>query len=479
MKQIVSKTTSFEYQKEILDRTWDKPFWGLLMDQGTGKTKIILDTAIKLYHTYKIDTVIVVCPNGVKTTWEKDEIPKHTNVTEKNVLVYDSKKSKEFFSSIVELYTDTGLLFLILNYEFFISIEHRNKLLKLLHLRTFMLVLDESTAIKTPGAKRTKSLIAFGKSAKYRRILTGTPVANSPFDIYSQMRFLDDRFWLNKNIRTYALFKKAFADIETVSLGSGRAFPKIVGYKNLGLLRDYVGSFSTRIMKIDILDLPEKTYTKRYFNLSPAQRKIYRELCNNALIELDSMNTITMTEVIVRLLRLQQVTCGYVGTDMGEIQLMPGPNPRIHCLLECIEESNEQIVIFYKFQQDGIQLSRSLGVENCSIFDGTLSSEEREMNRKRFLSGETRFFLSNYAVGSMGLNLVNSSTVIFYNSNFRAEQRIQAEDRVHRIGQKNSVLYIDIIAEGTVDEKIIQNLLQKEVISATITGDELREWING
>ena len=479
------KTTPFAHQLAEFERSKDDLARGIFWQMGCGKSKLTIDTAAHKFFMGQIDAMLVIAPNGVHQNWITDELPAHLpNDIPLKAHAYVSKSAatKWHKKACEELVEFKGLSFLAMSYEAFMTGEGRRTAERLLHERKVFYVLDESHKIKTPGAKRTKSIVASGRRAAHKRILTGTPVTNSPFDCYAPIKFLDEGFWKARNFASFEAFKTYFGVWEQrINGATGQRFNQVVSYKNLDQLSRLVAEISSRVTKEQVLDLPAKLYQKRLFNLSDEQQRAYDRLRDDFLLFLESGETVTAPLVVVRLLRLQQICCGYLPVDDPEggsarLERFPS-NPRLESLMDLLEDVAGKAIVFARFRADVDQVMEKLGTEAVR-YDGAVGEEDRLRARRRFQNdADIRFFVGNPAVAGTGLTLHAASTVIFYSNSFSLEQRLQAEDRAHRIGQTRNVTYVDLVAQGTVDAKIVRALRNKQDIARQITGDEVREWL--
>ena len=234
-----------------------------------------------------------------------------------------------------------------------------------------------------------------------------------------------------------------------------------------------------RVLKKDCLDLPEKTYTVRHVTLTMEQIRMYKELQEFAITLLKEDKLVSTPQMITQMLRLQQVLSGHVKTDDGE--LLQLPTQRLSALMDCIEEVSGKIIIWSRFRYDIVNIRNELanvyGSDSVVSYYGDTSDQDRQIAIDRFQDGNARFFVANPATAGYGLTLTEANTVIYYANDFNLETRIQSEDRCHRIGQKNPVTYIDLIADGTIDEKIVKALRDKIDIGARVLGEEAREWL--
>lgn len=486
------KTKPFEHQaKELQAHVMDESR-GLLLDMGLGKSKIIIDTASILFQTGEIDGLLIIAPNGVHTNWVSDEIPKHMpdHITEHtSTHVYHSKKAKTKAAqaSLNATLEHTGLSVLVMSYDAMMTEKGCAAAKSFLLKKKCLYVLDESQRIKTPGAKRTKRILASAKYAPYRRILSGTPVPNTPFDAYTQICFLNPVAWRSLGIRNFSAFKSYFGIWQNIQMGDGRGFNKCISYKNLSKLTEVLNAHCLRLLTEDVLDLPDKVYTRRYFELTPKQYKMYRTMKEDFILWLESTEEVSAPLAIVRMLRLQQIACGYLppDDDATDLRLIEDRNPRLACLKEICEDLPEKAnddtihksIIWARYTKDIDLICEMLG-ETCVRYDGQVSIEDRETNLKKFREDdEVKFFVAKTQVAGEGLTLTEAKTVIYYSNHFNLGQRLQSEKRAHRIGQDQTVTYIDIIAESTIDAKIVDALIEKFEVSSIVTGDRIREWI--
>ena len=317
-----------------------------------------------------------------------------------------------------------------------------------------MMVIDESTTIKTPTAKRTKSVIAVSRYAYYKRIMTGSPVTKSPLDLYSQCEFLDPDLLDHSS---YYTFRARYANMQTINLG-GRSVNIVRpnnSYRNLGELSDIVSKFSYRILKEDCLDLPDKVYEKRTLELTKEQKAAYDSMRQIALAELNGKVCSSMN-VLTQLLRLHQITCGHLKTDDGIITHLK--NNRLDELMSLLEETEGKVIIWANYVADIKNISSALkktyGEASTVEYYGEVDPRVRQKQIALFQekNGPTRYFVGNPQTGGYGITLTAASTVVYYSNSYDLEKRLQSEDRAHRIGQVNKVTYIDLICEKTVDE---------------------------
>ena len=473
------KTEPYEHQKDALKKCWNKESFAIFAEMGTGKTKIALDNACILYNRGKIDRLLVVAPKGTYMNWVEQEIPVHVpDYIEKEVLAWKPSTSEKYQAQLKRIRElDYKLKIFVMNVEA-LSTTKGLKQAGLFLIGKSMMIIDESTTIKNPQAKRTKNILSLAKEAKYRRILTGSPVTQSPMDLWAQMDFLDPEIL---GQQSYYAFRTRYAVVITANAAGGtHKYQKIVKFKNLSQLGQLVSPHSYRILKKDCLDLPDKIYTRREVELTDEQQLAYKDMKANAMTFLKGQS-LTAVNVLTQLLRLHQITCGHMKTDSGET--LDLKNNRLDELMQILGETTGKVIIWANYIHDILNIKNAIkkeyGEDSYCTYYGATPADERQVCIRKFQDPESkiRFFIGNTQTGGYGITLTEASTVIYYSNNYDLEKRLQSEDRAHRIGQKNSVLYIDMVAKGTVDDKIIKSLRNKVNIAKEISGEELSKWI--
>ena len=473
------KTAPFQHQANVLERCWEHTNWALFLEMGTGKSKICIANVGLLYEEGLINTFVVVAPKGVYRNWAKQELPKHLpDRIPQTMVIWNptpTKAQKNALKSILE--PSDSLRIFIVNVEALSTFTGQRFLERLLKSSEALLAIDESTTIKSPKARRTKAIIRIGELAKYRRILTGSPVTQSPLDLWAQCRFLDKDL-LGDVGDNYYQFQYRYAVMKRRQLGS-HSFNLVVGYRDLDKLSWLLRSFSSRIRKDECLDLPPKIYTQRSIALSDDQARIYNELREFALARIDDDEFMTVDNVMTQLLRMQQVLSGHTKTDGGD--LIDIKDNRLDELMACLDESDGKAIIWSRFRYDVKRISQALikrhGADSTVMYFGDTSDEERTEGIERFQNGNARFFVGNPQTGGYGITLTAAQNVIYFSNSFDLAVRMQSEDRAHRIGQNKSVTYVDFIAEGTIDERIVEALRNKMNIASEVLGENLRKWL--
>ena len=471
------KTKPYKHQLTALEKSWNKETYAYFMEMGTGKTKVLIDNMSMLYDKGKIDGALIIAPKGVVKTWYEQELPAHLPEHIENVTVLwqpnITKTQQEKLESLFEI--ETALHILVMNVEALSTDKGVKFASKFLNSHKVLMAIDESTTIKTPTAKRTKNIIGLGKYAKYRRVMTGSPITKNPLDLYTQCEFLDPYLL---DFASYYAFRNRYAEMKTMHL-RGRSIQVVHAFQNLSELSDKLQPFSYRVLKEDCLDLPPKNFIKRHITLTPEQKKVYEQMKKHALATLNGKVTSTMT-VLTQLMRLHQITCGHFTADDGSVQTIN--NNRVNELLNILEETEGKAIIWANYQKDITQIVENIEKEYGpgSVVDyyGLTAQEDRQDNIRQFQSDpKCRFLVGTPSTGGYGITLTAANTVIYYSNGYDLEKRLQSEDRAHRIGQKKNVTYIDIIAEDTVDEKIVKALRNKINIASEVLGEELKDWI--
>jgi SNF2 family DNA or RNA helicase len=386
-------------------------------------------------------------------------------------------------------------------------------------------VIDESIDISSPGAARTKTAMRVGARSVTRRILDGTPVAAAPLGLYSQCAFLKPGLLGN----SYMSFKTRYAEWETKDVGErdkpctdcggngvkidtsgeyqtcqrchgncfiGRnSFQSLKGYQRLDELTEKLGEFSYRVRRDQCADLPQKVYKKRFFTLTNHQQRAYTALRDEFVAELAAGVTLTATMALTRLLRLQQITSnfapiegalavcpqcngdgceacqdqGVVGSATRLAAIDPAHNPRLDALLAVLAPLEGQGIIWCRFRHDVDAVFGAL--ENVVRYDGSMHAEARAMALREFQTGDARYIVGTAQAGGRGLDLAMADHVVYYSHSWSLRQRLQSEDRAQSLKKTDAVLYVDLIADGSVDEKIIAALRAGRDLSATILGD--------
>ena len=468
-------------------RSRDKQYYAILAEMGVGKTYIAIMTAAWLFSQGKINGMIVVAPKSICRNWAQKELPTHMpdNVPLQTVLWGPSSKGLDNQLRGLFEVSPLKLQVLVINIEALTTDRGYDMVEAFVRSHDTMFIVDESTTIKNPRAERTKIVIKLGLNAKYRRILTGTPVTQSPLDIYAQFDFLKHGClgsWSYYGFRTqYAVLRKRYVN--------GRSFDEIVGYQRLEDLQKVIQPMSYRALKRDCLDLPEKIYTVRHVEPTKEQLQFYHDLKDEAMAMLSSGELVTAPLVITQLLRMRQALCNIMpvmattdgGRHQQELRYISAKNPRADEVLRLLEEAGSQKVIIWATFIGSIKLLRDLiaeayGAAAAGCIMGEVSADDRQavVNAFQDESSPLRFIIAQPRTGGFGLTLTAATLVIYHDNDWSLEVRQQSEDRAHRIGQQSVVTYVDLVAPDTIDEKIRAALMEKKNLADLVTGDTLR-----
>jgi SNF2 family DNA or RNA helicase len=472
------KNKPFAHQAAYLERFWNRKVAALFADTGTGKSFMLINNIALLYDKGKINAALIVAPKGVYRNWVDTEIPKHLpdHVVYRMAIWAASPRKAEKLALDRLFEVTEDLKILVMNIEAFSTKRGFEFAVRFLLGHTALMAIDESTTIKTPGSARSKNTEKAGIGAYYRRILTGSPVTKSPMDLYQQCAFLSDDCL---GLHSYYAFQARYAVIVERQLAT-HSFKQIVGYRRLDELKEKLDNFSFRVKKEECLDLPDKLYVKREVDLTDEQAKAYNQMKTLALAQLNG-SVVSTVNALTQLMRLHQIVCGHVKMDNGDVVELP--NHRIDELLNIIEETDGKIIIWATYRHDieaiKLALQKAYGMEAVGTYYGDTEGDERQRVVADFQDPDKplRFFVGNPSTGGYGLTLTAANTVVYYSNSFDLEKRLQSEDRAHRIGQTKNVTYIDLIAPGTVDEKIVKALRDKIDIATQVLGEDIRQWL--
>jgi hypothetical protein len=502
-------------QREIFRASWHLPYAFLSCVPGTGKTWISINSAAALYLKDKIDAMIVLAPKGVHTAWAVEQLPQHMpDVVPWRAHVWISGKERSLAKKrikagqrttdknweILALAKDKTIFpILCVNSEALGVALCRKAIGTFLTQRRCLMVVDESGDFTTPSANRTRALMLWRMRAPYRRCLDGTPVGGDPFDLYAPYKFLHPSVLGYRTLREmedahaeWDYFERSGqADHDGNVLRKGREFrvQRVINgkkvYKDLDVLAKKIAPVTFRVTK-DVLGLPPKRFKKRFFDLSDEQWRLTKELAAADMATLQDGNTVTVTNVLTRYLRYQQIACGYVppdivyGEEVEPISIIPGPNPRLDMAVDTVLRYNGRpAIVWTRFQYDIDLLAPRLRAEGLSVvtYDGRTTNAQREEAVRYFQAGEVNVFLGNPAAGGRGLNLQRAEFELFYANYFGLRRRLQAEDRGHRIGTTTSVLITDLVGKSSIDLTIVRALRNGMDVANAITGDPVKDWI--
>lgn len=440
--------------------------FGELFEMGCGKTLTTIAVAGALYNLGKIDRVLVVAPTSVCSVWPHDLNQFATFPWEARVLLGDKKKRLKALNEL-ENWPFKALRIAVINYES----THREGIFEALAAyKPDLIVCDESQRIKNPSAAQSKALHKLGDAAPFRMILSGTPVQNNAVDLYSQYRFLDPA--------VYGANFYAFKNRYCIMGGYGQH--QIVGYRNMDELVEKEHSVAYRVTKEECLDLPQQTFINRYVQFTDAEQAIYEQLRKSSFLELETGENVTATTILTMYLRLMQLTGGFLTADESTRPKQVN-TAKLDALADIVDDyvvdAGKKLVIFARFRAEIAAIENLLRLRKIqygSIY-GDVPMEERGKIVEDFQTNpDTKVFVAQIQTAGLGITLHAASTAVFYSYDYNYANYAQALARIHRIGQRLPVTYIHLVVDGSIDEKILAALKNKEDMAKTVV-DSWRE----
>lgn len=440
--------------------------FGELFEMGCGKTLTTIAVAGALYNLGKIDRVLVVAPTSVCSVWPHDLNQFAAFPWEARVLLGDKKKRLKALDELKN-WPFKALRIAVINYES----THRDGIFEALAAyRPDLIVCDESQRIKNPSAAQSKALHKLGDAAPFRMILSGTPVQNNAVDLYSQYRFLDPA--------VYGANFYAFKNRYCIMGGYGQH--QIVGYRNMDELVEKEHSVAYRVTKEECLDLPQQTFINRYVQFTDAEQAIYEQLRKSSFLELETGENVTATTILTMYLRLMQLTGGFLTADESTRPKQVN-TAKLDALADIVDDyvvdAGKKLVIFARFRAEIAAIENLLRLRKIqygSIY-GDVPMEERGKIVEDFQTNpDTKVFVAQIQTAGLGITLHAASTAVFYSYDYNYANYAQALARIHRIGQRLPVTYIHLVVDGSIDEKILAALENKEDMAKTVV-DSWRE----
>ena len=430
---------------------------------GCGKTLTAIAVAGAAYQMGAIETVLIVAPTSVCAVWPKEFEDAATFKFKVNVLLGDKKQRLRELEAL-KAFPFKALKVAVINYE---STWREEIFEALLDWKPDMVIADESQRIKSHDAQQSKAMHKLGDVAKYKLILSGTPVQNNAIDIFSQYRFLDPTvFGMN-----FYVFRNRYA------IMGGFSNRQIVGYKDLDELIKKEHSIAYRVTKEEALDLPEQTFITRNIRMNTKDRNLYDQIRRNSFAELESGGQITAPTVLTKLLRLQQFTGGFIQADEGDKPelVFRGKLDALEDILEdYVIEAEKKLVVFCRFRPEIDLIQRLLDrrkIRYCSIY-GDIKIDDRGDIVKEFQTNpKVKVFLAQIDTAGLGITLTAADTCVYYSVNFNYAAYSQSLARIHRIGQRNRCTYIHLVVEKTIDETVLKALAKKEDLAKTVVDD--------
>lgn len=504
------KTQPYAHQAHYLQHHAAAHAFFLSAEQGTGKTWMLINNAAMLWDEGKIDAVVVLAPNGVHTNWTLIELPKHMpDWVTWQAVAWRSGMGKGATKKFETIFNTTGprtLKVLTMNWEGLDHASSRSVLDRFctLFAGRLMFIGDEpSGAIKNPSTQRFKNLLKIKYTTAYRRMADGTPITQGPFDAFAPYNFLDKRIL---ETDSFMAFKAEYAEmmpkevkgyddngqpkmvpnplIKSIMDRAGtKRVPQIVmkgkdgmpRYRNLDRLQKLIAPHTYRVLKADCLDLPDKIYKTAIFDLAPEQRKVYDKLLKECRLVYE--NEEAPVAKLAAITKLSQVTSGFfIHPDHEEPIPIPGPNPKLELLVERVEaiaRQGSKVIVWARFHAEIAAIGRALAAVGVSYveYHGAVATKLREEAKIAFQEGDAQVMIAQQQAGGTGNTWTAAAYTIYFSNTFSLRERLQSEDRNHRIGQERNVVYLDIVGRGTIDEKIVLALSSKKNVADLINGD--------
>ncbi len=461
LEPIPLKTKPYTFQVAAINMGITIPSMGLLFEQGCGKTITSIGIMGIRYKRGEISKVLVVCPASVMPVWPK-ELEQHADF-DVNCVPLEGSSSKRI--QTIKQLKGSALQVAVINYEGAWRIGD-----ELMKWAPDMLVCDESQRAKNPSAKQSRFLHRIAAKTPYKLILTGTPVTQGPIDVFSQWKILDPTIFGN----SFYAFKARYV------IFGGFENKQIVGYKNLPELIRKAHGIAFRVTKEEALDLPAQVDQELYCELEPKAARMYESLVRESIAELEG-ETLTAANILARLLRLSQLTGGFL-TFEGEPKQVS--EAKLNLLEETLEDllgAGKKVVVFAQFVPEIKAIRKMLEKKSVGYawIAGEVPADERGEEVRRFQEDpECKVFVAQIRTAGLGITLHAADTAIFYSLNYSYADYEQARSRIHRIGQQNKCTYIHLVAKGTVDNRILRILKNKGDVAAYVV-DGWREIIMG
>lgn len=472
------------HQLTYLERSEGKRNFAILAEQGTGKSWMLLADAERAFLAGKIEAIVIWAPKGVHTNWVLREIPKHLSVTTVCYAWSGTVKTKAQKLGLERLMNSSfqrgSLRVLTMNFEAMLQPAAREFVEEFMAKYRVLAVVDESKKIGNPDAKRTKYIVESGRAAVARRILSGKPLTKAPMDLFSQFDFLKKGLLGTTSYRAFVAEYAVLLDPKSPKMqglirkmGPKAAFAQVVDvdeagnkkYQNLDKLAAMIAPHMYRVRKDECLDLPPKVYEQVRFPLSDEQRALYDKLKDELAYTSRTEGEMSFEAIAARA-KMKQVTSGFVNVYGTPELINPENNPRMEAFLDVIDDLEGQFIVWAIYRHEIEQIVKVLGEQGitCVEYHGGIKDAERELAVDSFQAGLVRAFVCNKAAYA-GLTLTAARTSIYFSCDYDNDVRGQSEDRNHRIGTTGPVLYVDLIAEDTIDEDIAQNLAVKDAIA--------------
>lgn len=461
------KTQPMAHQLEAYRKAYNQDQFALFFEQGLGKTKTAIDLASMWVEDGVIETVVALCPVSIRQVWQK-EFEIHCGLKHTVRLMQTS--------GAISWGKDPGLRVLVVGIESLSQGKTYDLLVKLLPtLGAVAMIVDESSRAKNHKAIRTQRMVDLSSGCRKRLILTGTPVTQGIQDLYSQFQILNPE---TLGLKSFYAFRNRYC-IEEPVRGAPPGVTKVIGYKNVEELLSLIEPWSLRKEKKDCLDLPDKTFQTRYVDLTKEQRSAYNSMKKNliALIERDGKTLAVKAKMALEAyLRLQQIAGGFLPEIDPEtrkttgVYPIPGSNPKLNELIQLMDENPHPVVVMCRFRSELEAIATALKSTRSLVqFHGGLDEDAKKASVASFMEGRADVFIATLQSASYGLTLTRSSLMIYYSMGFSLEEFLQSQDRIHRIGQTLPCTYVSIAAASSIDQDIVDAIVQKKSIADMVS----------
>lgn len=464
------KTKPRGHQFAALEACGSREAFAYFMDPGLGKTKVAIDDMMILNHGGKVTDVIITCSKSITGTWLR-EIATHGHYEQWEIYRWNNDGSKPFVEGIHNpAEGEVTMRWFIINIDAIQDGTQGWRAAQAFVTRSIncAMIIDESTIIKNIEAKRTTQAHILGGWCKYRRILTGTPIANTPLDFYAQLVFLDESIFHGWSFYAY---KSHYA------ITGGYKQREIYGYTNQDELAAIVGAHSFRATKADCLDLPPRVFETREITLSKKTWKVYDQIVNETMLSLSEEKVLTADMVTKKIIKLRQLMGGWVLEDKDPDQ----PNKPRTAYPLCTEKLEDfkdlmcecrgsKVIVWCQFVHEIHYLKDVLEAMKFNVvkYHGTMKSKERDAAEREFEHGKAEVILVQNDTGSMGLTLNAASVAIAYSNPVYLLNRSQLTERNYRDGQTKSTTFFDLVCVGTIDQSNYETLIDKMDLSEAI-----------
>ena len=446
---------AFNFAMKLYDDAENSRGVAMLVEMGCGKTLTAISVAGELYNSGKIKKLLVVCPLSIVGVWN-DEFQKFADFDYELSILKGSTATK---AELLEKMQGNGLQVAVVNYESVWRMEH-----EISSWKPDFIIVDESHKIKTHNIAASKAMHRLGCRAKYRMILTGTVITNKAIDVFSQYKFVSPQIFGN----SFYAFRNKYFDM----VGYGQHTP-VLKESMKDELMEKIHSIAFRATKAECLDLPETTDIIRFVELGPKAMGIYKSLVKDSFVEL-SKGEVTVTNVLTKLLRLSQLTGGFLGSDGGNSyqQVSKAKLDALEDILDDAVQSGEKLVIIARFVPEIKAIQKLLKKKHIKYSLVMGGVKDREAQVHNFQNDpETLVFIGQIATAGLGITLTAASTMVFYSLDYSMSNFEQTKARIHRAGQQKNCTYIYLTAKDTVDEKVLLALQNKANLAKNLIDD--------